>query len=425
MRFLAADPDRVLNIATEYMRLGLYRRALEVLSLQYPAVPADETEPGAVLPQRHPIVAYYRAFCREKLNESASVDDALAEKMPLAYVFPSGATTLDVLQAALQRNVQDATAHYLLGTLYFSYGQTDPALSSWEKARRLNPRLPTLHADIGRALLQLRSDPEHALEAFHDGISADPENPELYVGMDQALSLLGRSARERVQVLDRYPDTQRMPAELVYELALNRAESADYDGALALFQGRFFPRQEGGTNVRQVWLEVRTLQMLDLARGGQCETSHSMARDLGKGVAALDFTHEGMDPFVQSARVQYFLGIAESQCGRHDEASAHFQKAADSTSPAEVVWALRAARMLPGYDDSIWHPRLEAALVRVEGEIKTRSLKGIWIYAAGMIERELGRHQAAMERFQQAVLLPDRMLSLHLSRLAIAENAHP
>jgi hypothetical protein len=105
-----------------------------------------------------------------------------------------------------------------------------------------------------------------------------------------------------------------------------------------------------------------------------------------------------MDPLIQSARVQYLLGTGESQCGRPDEAAAHFRAAADSISPAEIVWARRAAHMLPGYDDSTWQPRLEAALAGIEGEIETRSLKGIWIYAAGVIERELGRQEAARSR---------------------------
>src|SRR6266436_5992712 len=48
---LAADPYRVLNLASEYARLGLYRRAVEVLSREYPPPTADQTEPGAVVPQ--------------------------------------------------------------------------------------------------------------------------------------------------------------------------------------------------------------------------------------------------------------------------------------------------------------------------------------------------------------------------------------
>ena len=425
MRSLAADPERVLNIASEYIRLGLYRRALDVLSKKYPGVSQDETEPGAVLPQDHPLVAYYRAYCREKLKEPPNADDALAEKMSIEYIFPSGETTLDVLQAALRRNPWDATALYLLATLYFSDGQTDAAIASWEKVRRLNPRLPVLHASLGRALLHERGEAERALEVFQEGTFADPVNAELYVGMDQALSLLGRSALEQAHALQRYPDQADMPVELVYKLALNRAEAGDFDGALALFQGRFFPRQEGGTNVRQVWVEVHLQQMLELVRSGKCEQSLQIARDLGKAVPALDFTHEGMEPFVQSARVQYFTGVAESQCGQGEAAAVRLQRVVSSVNSPEVVWAHRAARLLPAYEDSQWRPRLEAALARVEEEIDARSFKGIWVYAAGMLEQDLGRPQAAQERFRQAMLLPDRMLSLHLSRLAMAEHAAP
>src|SRR3989449_1513474 len=49
---LAADPYRVLNVASEYARLGLYRRAVEVLSRDYPSPEADQSEPGAVVPQK-------------------------------------------------------------------------------------------------------------------------------------------------------------------------------------------------------------------------------------------------------------------------------------------------------------------------------------------------------------------------------------
>ena len=45
---LGAEVSRVLNVAAEYMRLGLYQKALAVLSLDYPAVPADQREPGEV-----------------------------------------------------------------------------------------------------------------------------------------------------------------------------------------------------------------------------------------------------------------------------------------------------------------------------------------------------------------------------------------
>src|SRR5207302_5985796 len=73
---LAADPYRVLNVAAEYARLGLYRKALHVLSREYPAVNPDQREPGTVLPQDNPLVAYFRGYCREKTGESGANDYA-------------------------------------------------------------------------------------------------------------------------------------------------------------------------------------------------------------------------------------------------------------------------------------------------------------------------------------------------------------
>src|SRR5258708_1802806 len=71
---LASDPYRVLSVASEYARLGLYRRALEVLSRDYPSPEADQSEPGAVIPQQNPLVVYFRGYCREKLGSSVASD---------------------------------------------------------------------------------------------------------------------------------------------------------------------------------------------------------------------------------------------------------------------------------------------------------------------------------------------------------------
>jgi len=62
---LAADPYRVLSVAYEYARLGLYRRAVEVLSRDYPSPEVDQSEPGGVIPQKNPLVVYFRGYCRE------------------------------------------------------------------------------------------------------------------------------------------------------------------------------------------------------------------------------------------------------------------------------------------------------------------------------------------------------------------------
>src|SRR5438128_2971585 len=78
-----------------------------------------------------------------------------------------------MLKAALKANSADATAHYLLGTFYFSRGLADAALSEWAEARRFNPQIPVLDASTGLALLRFKNDPERALAAFRVGLRID------------------------------------------------------------------------------------------------------------------------------------------------------------------------------------------------------------------------------------------------------------
>src|SRR5262249_53572489 len=116
LHHLASDADRVLDIASEYMRLGMYSQALTVLSRNYPASVADESEPGQLHPNKHPLVAYYRGYCRAKMGQSGFEDYSAGAKLSTAYVFPSRADDVQVLTAALKANPQDASAHYVLGT---------------------------------------------------------------------------------------------------------------------------------------------------------------------------------------------------------------------------------------------------------------------------------------------------------------------
>ena len=86
---LASDPYRVLRVATEYMELGQYRNALTVLERTYPAVPADQSEPGSVLPQDNPLVLYYAAYCKANLGTDATQNWQAAERLSPSFVFPS------------------------------------------------------------------------------------------------------------------------------------------------------------------------------------------------------------------------------------------------------------------------------------------------------------------------------------------------
>ena len=421
LNHLADDADRVLNIATEYMRLGLYQRALDVLSRPYPPAVRDQSEPGALAPRDHPLVAYFKGYCREKLGQSGSEDYARAAKLSTAYVFPSTAEELSVLRAALRTRPSDATAHYLLGTLYFSRGLTDSALSEWSEARKFGPELPVLSASTGLALLHAKNDPEGALSAFRDGLRSDPTNIEIYMGMDQTLSLLNRPPQERVEALEKYPHLDTAPPVLIFELILNLAEARDFGRAESLFHNRFFPREEGGTNVRQVWIEVELQRVLVSARQGRCGDALSLAQHLGAEVPGLPFTRDGLEPILQSARTNYLLGSAYASCGKPEQARAKFEAAAAATAPDQIRWAWLAARKLPGFNPTQWQERLQSSFDQAANRTETSAYPSWWMYTAGLLDQELGEKRDADLRFRNALLLPDRMLAYHLTRLARSE----
>ena len=422
LQHLAADPYRVLVIASEYARLGLYQRASEVLSRKYEAVAADQTEPGAVLPQNNPLVVYFRGYCHEKLGSSGASDDLEASRLSTLYVFPNTAEDFSSLTAALRNNQNDATAHFLLGEWYFSRGESEPALREWEHARALNPSLPVLDATLGLALLYVKGNFDVALEVFEEGIKNDPLNITNYSGAVTASSLVGKSPAERAKTLERYPNLGTMPTALVYELALSRVEAGDYDGATKLFQNRFFGREEGGTNVRQVWTEVKLAQALGLGRAG-CQDALTVAKGLGSPVAGLAFTQDGLKEIVESARTNYLSGDLFATCGQKAEAEKRYQCAAKSPAnshpeTSQIVWRWAAARKIAGYDPASWHERLTAVLSEIDSNTRTNT-SGWGLYSKGVLQIALGHQEDGESSLRQTLLLPETHMSHHFARLAL------
>ena len=106
-----------------------------------------------------------------------------------------------MLESAVTANRNDPTAHYLLGTLLFSKGLHDEAIAHWAEAKRLNPKMPVLDAEMGKAWLFVKDDPKNALVSFREGTIDDPTNSDNYAGLDAAMSLTSVSARDRAAEL--------------------------------------------------------------------------------------------------------------------------------------------------------------------------------------------------------------------------------
>ncbi len=419
---LAADPYRVLNIAAQYARLRLFAKAVKVLSRDYPEVPGDQHEPGIRPPQENPLIAYLLGYCRESLGESGASDYSRASKLSTLYVFPSSSEERSALEAALRSNEKDATAHYLLGTWYFARAMTPDALREWKAASELGAGIPALDASLGWALLHEKRDAAKALAVFEEGIVSDPRNSVNYSGATAAMAILGKPAAQRVQILERYPDLKTMPVPLVYELVLNRAEAGDFSRAIALFHNRFFGREEGGLNVRQVWIEVKLQQMQAVAKSGRCGEAMAEAKAIGKPVDGLAFTQNGLETILNSPRTIYFLAQTYDSCGEKAEASIRFKQVAGDTELSNLVLAAKSAKQLEVYDRDKWTERLTAALARAEEQSGLSNSKAWWTCLAGSLRLELGQNESGQAELRNVFLHPDTRMAHHLARLALVGN---
>ena len=355
---------------------------------------------------------------------SGASDYAAASKMSTRYVFPSRPESLVVLRRALASNPGDATAHFLLGSLMLAAGRADDAVREWQEARRLDPRIPVLHRNLGRTLLQVNGDAEAALAVFMEGVEADPTNVDLYLGADQAMSLRGRPAEERVALFRRFPDAASMPPEPLQRLALALAEVGRADEGEALLAGKFFPREEWGTNVRQVFVEIRLQKALGLARAGRSADALALLRGLEQEVPGFTFTKDGLDAFVGTPRAQYAAGEIAALAGDPAAARAHWAAAAAGKEGMfrGLPWAYLAARRLGSADEAAWRARLLAALGESDAFLEAgTSFPGVVVEAQGVLLHVLGRDDEARARLRKALVLPDQRLSHFLARRALAE----
>jgi hypothetical protein len=191
-------------------------------------------------------------------------------------------------------------------------------MAEWEQALRLNPHIPTLHRNMGYTALHRGTRVDRVIELFLAGTEADSLNVDVYFGLNEALKKAGWTAGERADALLAWPSGHSMPARLVYEAARTLADAGRFDEADALFVDRFFPSEEGGTDVREVYVDVRTARAEALATGGDCPAAMEVVRGLYEVVPNLSFTRDGLDDVIGQPERESRILAVERRCGARD-----------------------------------------------------------------------------------------------------------
>jgi tetratricopeptide (TPR) repeat protein len=432
---LAADPERVLDIADAYIDFGMYQDAMAVLDHTYSPVPGNQTEPGSVLPQDYPLVAYYRGYCRQRLGQSAAADFKLASSQRLEYVFPNRADSVAVLQAAIQQDARDASAHFLLGLLYLNGNPTGKAVTELEAARAIRKDIPELYFVLSRALLSGKDGKSAAISILREGMEAAPSNQELKDLMAAVVAApkpppaaasapAPASAPASTASVTAYPGGKKpgSPAELASFL-LARAALGEAPISYASFTAENFPQEKQPDSVRKVYIELQLQFLRGLLSGRRCGEALAGVDTIGSENKSLPFTLYGFDEWIKGARFQYYLGAVEAGCGDEKSARRRWSKVAKMTpalTSADAVFPLVAAQNLASKGKVAGLQPLLEKITQALSNADPDS-KGVLLYSKGILLLAQGDEATALLAFQDGAAAPDHEMSRYLNDLALQE----
>jgi tetratricopeptide (TPR) repeat protein len=431
---LGADANRVLDLVDHYLALGAAVDAFQVLDRRYPRVDPPAREPGAIPPHESPLVAYYRGYLAGLGGGHAEEDYREARSLATSYVFPNRRSSYDVLRAALKAKPDDHTARFLLGSLYLASGLVQPAIEEWQQVRRTGTSIPTLHRNLALALLHSTGLPRRSAEGakagdmnetlrvLEEGTRADPQNVEVYLTLDGVLSAVHSAPGARVSALRRFPAPDRMPSLMVFKLALALAESGDETAAERLFHGRFFPREEGGTNVRAVYAQLRITSARRAADDGRCPVALGILDALPREQKELAFTAGGLADAIAAPALVRQIAAIEWTCGRRGAARARWERLerplAAAGAPMTLAIADDARRRLGRTRTADQRRRLEEALAAATRTLDSggTSSPGLLELARASLLAALDRDAEARQSWRKVFVFPDRNLSHALAR---------
>lgn len=389
---LGQDAEWILDVADRYFSIGLFDDAAALLAHAYPAAPDFAREPGEPAPQDDPLVAYYRGYARLKAGQAPDADFTAASALSTRYVFPYRVSSWAVLRAAIERNPQDATAHYLLGCLMLHSRMTSDALREWALAKPAARKIPAYYETVARTLYSLTNNQPAAESLLEEAIAADPSNSFLKRLLDGIRSNAPgtQPAPIILSSFENSPDAARY--------ALETAAKGNADAAMGVFVARNFRAERQPPEVRQAYIEVQLRQLVTLAGMGKCDDAAALSPRFGAENPTLPFTFSSFGAFIKPLRVQYYVALVESLCGNPKAAAKTWGKIAKSAvpldSPDYAFPALAAATLNPAQAARTVEVALEK--LRTEGGSLE---KGLQLYSEGMLLRAAGKLDDAGRRF--------------------------
>ncbi len=411
---LRGEVSAYLELAIDYSNAGLFQEAVSVLNVLVNQAPS---------PKRiNPLVYYYLGSFYEKLADSADSEKAfqLAAQMPPDFCFPFQHEAAPILRQAIQRNPRDARAPYYLGNLLFD-AQPLAAIAAWENAVRLEPDFALAQRNLGLARAQAQKDIAGAITCLEKALSLKPDDPRLYYELDVLYESGGAPLEKRLTRLNERAEVVALRDDAVTRRITLLTAAGESRAALEILRQRHFHNWEGSGALHDVYVDACVENGINHLAAGRGAEALSDFRAALQYPANQEVGKSRREQRV--SQIYYWIGLAEEQLGRADEARAAYDRAAKTTegaaSEAQYYKAL-ALQKLAQTDEA--RKAFEALEKHGQDELKRESETVDYFakfgekraerlrlaqahYLVGLASAGLGRKQEAEAQFQEALKL--------------------
>ncbi|MDE7421903.1 MAG: tetratricopeptide repeat protein, partial [Muribaculaceae bacterium] len=324
---LRDDAHNYSELAIRLLESGHYEYAVKVLDI------AEERKAVTLM------TLYYKGaalYLGSHLKEAKEIWHKASEMSPAAC-FPNSLHAISALQLAVEHNIEDANANYLLGNIYYDKRQYDIAQQYWEKALELNPGYPTVWRNLALCFFNKRHDKEKALAYMEKAFSLDPSDDRVLMELDQLYRTMGRPHADRLRLLEDNLALTEKRDDLTLERITLLNQLGRHSEAKELLDGHIFHPWEGGEG--KVSGQYQSSR-LELAKIAMTEKRHQDAIALLEECLVYpENLGEGKLYGAQENDFYYLMGLCYRELGDTEKAKECFLQATEGpTEPAAAMY---------------------------------------------------------------------------------------
>lgn len=313
--------ENYIMVARDYAEWGAYAEAVSVLKS---------------CENRTPLLYYYEAYYRNKLQQDYLNTLYFAETCNPDYCFPNKLEDIAVLSFAGSHE-NTPKAKYYLGCLFYDKLQWKEAVTLWEASAKEDSAFPTVHRNLALAYYNKLKDSDRAKQSLETAFSLNTSDARVFLELDQLYKKLGICFADRLALYEKHTDLIKKRDDLYVEYITLVHLCGDAQKALNCMAHHPFHPWEGGEG------KITTqyvLSLLNLAAKALSQSDYTHAEELlRKALTYPENLGEGKLTGTKDNHIFYHLGLALEGQGKTEEAKNCYHLATIGTDePASAMY---------------------------------------------------------------------------------------